>query len=204
VMENKYLEFTDEGLAVQAQSGDMDAEEYLIRKYKGLVKNKSQFYYIIGADGDDVMEEGMIGLFKSIHSFEAGAGASFRTFAEICIDRQIISAIRAASRKKHEPLNESISLNDPINEEESGVTLQEMLKADHEMEPEQELLMKTLIEEISNNENNLFSSFEMEVWHLYAHGRNYREIADLLGKSPKTVDNAIQRTKKKIMASICD
>lgn len=199
----------DEQLVALAKSGNLDAEEHLIRKYKELVRTKSQFYYIIGADGDDVMQEGMIGLFKAIHSFEAEAGASFRTFADLCINRQILTAIKTASRKKHEPLNESVSLNAPmavddaVSQGESGATLQEIIRGNREMEPEQELMMKTLLEEISSNENNVFSSLEMEVWNLYFQGHNYREIADILDRSPKTVDNAIQRTKKKIMDSIC-
>ncbi len=203
MMENKFYDMTDEQIVILAKSGDLEAEEHLIRKYKELVKMKSQFYYIIGADGDDVIQEGMIGMFKAIHSFDPDGGTAFRTFANLCINRQIVSAIRTASRKKHEPLNESVSLYDPVKDDEPEVTLQEILRASHEMEPEQELLMKALLEEISNNENNVFSSFELEVWNQYSLGRNYREIAEDLGKSPKAVDNAIQRTKKKIMDSIC-
>lgn len=202
-------ELDDAQLVSLAKTGNLDAEEHLIRKYKGLVKNKSQFYFIIGADGDDVMQEGMIGLFKAIHSFDAKGGAAFKNFADLCISRQIVSAIRSASRKKHKPLNESVSLNDPAavgnaeSENKSGMTLQEIIRGSREMEPEQELMMKTLMEQISNNENDVFSSFELQVWELYSRGMNYREIADELDRSPKSVDNAIQRTKKKIMDSIC-
>ena len=208
MMENKSMDLimeqmSDDELVVLAKSGDLEAEEHLIRKYKELVRQKSQFYYIIGADGDDVVQEGMIGLFKAIHSFDQTAGASFKTFADLCVNRQILSAIRTASRKKHEPLNESVSLNDPVSDDDTEFTLQEMLRANREMEPEQELMMKILLEEISNNEDNVFSAFELEVWKEYSRGRNYREIAEDLGKSPKAVDNAIQRTKKKIMDSIC-
>jgi len=208
VMENKSMDLvieqmSDEELVVIAKAGDIDAEEHLIRKYKELVRQKSQFYYIIGADGDDVVQEGMIGLFKAIHSFEQDAGASFRTFADLCVNRQILSAIRTASRKKHEPLNESVSLNDPVSDNDTEFTLLEMLRANREMEPEQELMMKVLLEEISNNEGDVFSAFELDVWKEYSRGRDYREIAAELGKSPKAVDNAIQRTKKKIMDSIC-
>ena len=208
MMENKSMDLmmeqmSDDELVVMAKSGDLEAEEHLIRKYKELVRQKSQFYYIIGADGDDVVQEGMIGLFKAIHSFDQAAGASFKTFADLCVNRQILSAIRTASRKKHEPLNESVSLNDPVSDDDTEFTLQEILRANREMEPEQELMMKILLEEISNNEDNVFSAFELDVWKEYSRGRNYREIAAELGKSPKAVDNAIQRTKKKIMDSIC-
>jgi RNA polymerase sporulation-specific sigma factor len=193
---------TDEQLVSLAQSGNLEAEEYLIRKYKELVRSKSQFYFIIGADGDDVMQEGMIGLFKSIHSYK-DEKASFKTFAELCVSRQIITAIKSASRRKHEPLNESVSLSDPVNDDDNSITLEEILCAGKEMEPEEELLVKDLMEEISGNGQKLFSAFETQVWNEYLSGKNYREIAESLGKSPKAVDNAIQRTKKKIMASIC-
>ena len=199
MMENKFNELTDELLVERAKSGDLEAEEYLIRKYKELVRKKSQLYYIIGADGDDVVQEGMIGLFKAIRSYEPDNNTGFRGFAEMCIGRQIISAIRSATRKKHEPLNESISLSDPVNEDDQTMTLQEMLHATHEMEPEAELLVKSILEEV---ENGVFSDFEIKVWNEYFKGMNYKEIAEILGKSPKAVDNAIQRTKKKIINSL--
>lgn len=202
-MENRFSGMTDEELVASAQEGNLEAEEFLIRKYKELVRSRSQFYFIIGADGDDVVQEGMIGLFKAIQSYSADKEASFKTFAELCVNRQIITAIKTASRLKHGPLNDSVSLNDPVNEEEQGTTLGEMLHAGKDMEPEEELLMKDLMDSISSNEQNLFSAFEMQVWNEYLRGRDYREIAQILDKSPKAVDNAIQRTKKKIMASIC-
>ncbi|MBP3384770.1 MAG: RNA polymerase sporulation sigma factor SigH [Firmicutes bacterium] len=202
-MENRFSGMTDEELVASAQEGNLEAEEFLIRKYKELVRSRSQFYFIIGADSDDVVQEGMIGLFKAIQSYSAGKEASFKTFAELCVNRQIITAIKTASRRKHGPLNDSVSLNDPVNEEEQGTTLGEMLHAGKDMQPEEELLMKDLMDSISSNEQNLFSAFEMQVWNEYLRGRDYREIAQILDKSPKAVDNAIQRTKKKIMASIC-
>ena len=194
---------TDEELVASAQGGDLEAEEFLIRKYKELVRSRSQFYFIIGADGDDVVQEGMIGLFKAIQSYSTDKAASFRTFAELCVNRQIITAIKTASRLKHGPLNDSVSLNDPVNEEEQGTTLGEILHAGSDVDPEEELLMKDLMDSINSNEQNMFSAFEMQVWNEYLRGRSCREIAQILEKSPKAVDNAIQRTKKKIMASIC-
>lgn len=202
-MEKRLTDMTDEELVSRAQAGDLEVEEYLIRKYKELVRLRSKFYFIIGADGDDVVQEGMIGLFKAIQSYSDCRGTTFRTFAEICVNRQIVTAIKAASRRKHKPLNESVSLNDPVNEEEQGLTLGEIIHAGKEMNPEEELLMKDMMHELSSNEQKLFSTFEMQVWKEYLDGKNYREIALILGKSPKAVDNAIQRTKKKIMACIC-
>lgn len=203
MMEKRFNHMSDEELVSAAQTGDLEAEEYLIRKYKELVRSRSQFYFIIGADGDDVVQEGMIGLFKAIHSYNENRAASFRTFAELCVNRQIITAIKTATRRKHEPLNESVSLNDPVNEEDAGMTLEEVLRSGIDMDPEQELLFKDMMEELANNEQKLFSTFETQVWKEYLRGKNYREIALILDKSPKAVDNAIQRTKKKIMASIC-
>lgn len=194
---------TDEQLAALAQAGDLQAEEYLIRKYKEMVRLKSQFYYIIGADGDDVVQEGMIGLFKAIQSFEEEREASFKTFAELCVNRQIITAIKSANRQKHSPLNESVSLSDPASQEEHSLTLEDILRASHDMEPEEELLYKDLLEGINSNQQKIFSDLEMQIWNRYLAGKNYREIAVELGKSPKSVDNAIQRTKRKIMDGLC-
>ena len=202
-MENRFSGMTDEELVASAQEGNLEAEEFLIRKYKELVRSRSQFYFIIGADGDDVVQEGMIGLFKAIQSYSADKEASFRTFAELCVNRQIITAIKSASRRKHEPLNESVSLSDPVSEDENSMTIAEVLRAGKDMDPEEELLAKDLLKMLSGAEQNIFSAFEMQVWNEYLRGKNYREIAVILDRSPKAVDNAIQRTKKKIMASIC-
>lgn len=199
-MEKGFAKFTDEELVQLAQAGNLDAEEYLIRKYKEMIRAKSQFYFIIGAESDDVVQEGMIGLFKAIQSFRTDQDTRFRTFAELCVNRQIISAIKTASRKKHEPLNDSVSLNRPIHDEKPDTTIGESLRASNDTEPEEELLMKTLMEEINNGQT--FSPFELQVWNAYIKGKDYREIAMDLGKDPKAIDNAIQRTKKKIIASL--
>lgn len=202
MMEKRLSDMTDEELVICARGGDLEAEEYLIRKYKEMVRSKAKLYYIIGADGDDVVQEGMIGIFKAIQRYSDDKATSFRTFAEICVNRQIITAIKTARRRKHEPLNESISLHEPVNEEDEGTTFEEILHRGDDMDPEAELLIKDLMSELSSNERNLFSEFEMQVWTAFLRGHNYKEIAAFLGKSPKAVDNAIQRTKKKIMASI--
>lgn len=199
-MEKGFAKFTDEELVQLAQKGNLDAEEYLIRKYKEMIRAKSQFYFIIGAESDDVVQEGMIGLFKAIQSFQIDRDTRFRTFAELCVNRQIISAIKLASRKKHEPLNDSVSLNRPIHDEKPDTTIGESLRASNDTEPEEELLMKALMEEINNGQ--AFSPFELQVWNAYIKGKDYREIAMDLGKNPKAIDNAIQRTKKKIIESL--
>lgn len=203
MIDKRYEKLTDEQLVEIAQSGNLDAEEYLIRKYKEVVRKRSQLYFIMGADGEDVVQEGMIGLFKAIKSYDGAKDAAFHTFAELCINRQIITAIKTASRLKHSPLNTSISLNKPLSEEDTEGTLEETLRAGSNSDPEQQLVLKDIMESIIHNEGKIFSPFEMEVWNEYLQGGNYRQIAHNLGKSPKAVDNALQRTKKKILAYLC-
>lgn len=203
MMEKRFNDMSDEELVSKAQSGNLEAEEYLIRKYKEMVRSRSKFYFIIGADGDDVVQEGMIGLFKAIQSYSESKKSTFKAFAQLCVNRQIITAIRNASRCKHKPLNESVSFSDPVDEEEKGLTLGEIIRAGKEMEPEEELLMKNMMEELNNAEQPMFSTFEMQVWREYLNGKNYKEISEILCKNPKAVDNAIQRIKKKIMTCIC-
>lgn len=197
--DKRYDGLTDEQLAKQAQNGSLDAEEYLIRKYKEVVRTRSQLYFIMGADGEDVDQEGMIGLFKAIRSYDARRETSFHTFAELCINRQILTAIRQASRRKHSPLNTSVSLNRPLSDEDPEGTLEETLRSDSNSEPEAQLMLKDVAKMIRSNEGNLFSAFELQVWNEYLQGKSYRQIAEDLGKSTKAVDNAMQRTKKKII-----
>lgn len=202
-MDRKYGQWTDEQLAGNAQQGDLEAEEYLIRRYKDVVIGRAQLYFIMGADGDDVVQEGMIGIFKAIKSYNDQKDASFRTFAEICINRQIATAIKSACRMKHSPLNTSISLNRPISEEKMEGTLQEILATDGNSDPEETLLLKDIVAHILSNDSKLFSDFEMQVWNEYLQGKKCRQIAENLGKSTKAVDNAMQRTKKKIITYMC-
>lgn len=203
-MEKRFHKLEDEQLVKQAQEGDLEAEEYLIRKYKEMVRNRAQLYFIMGADGEDVVQEGMIGIFKAIKSYDFRADATFHTFAELCVNRQILTAIKNASRKKHSPLNTSISLSRPLSEEESAEgTLEETLRSDSNSDPEAQLMLKDIAKMIRDNEGKVFSSFEMRVWNEYMQGKSYRQIARDLGKSVKAVDNAIQRTKKKILKYLC-
>ncbi len=198
-MDKCYDKLTDEQLVQKAQAGQLEAEEYLIRKYKSMVRRRAQLYFIAGADGDDVMQEGMIGLFKAIRSYRSQMDAAFGTFAELCVNRQIITAIKLASRRKHSPLNTSISLNRPLSDEDTESTLEETLRSDSNSEPETQLMIKDVVETILTNEGKIFSPFEMQVWSEYLQGKDYKEIAKSLGKSAKAVDNAIQRTKRKIL-----
>ena len=201
-MEDKYERLTDETLAQRAQEGNMEAEEYLIRKYKDVVRGKARLYFIMGADVDDVVQEGMIGMFKAIRSYNKDKVTSFRTFAELCINRQIATAIKTANRMKHAPLNTSVSLNNPLSQEGKEGTLQEVLSTGKSTDPQELLVLKDIVHYILSNDSNIFSKFEIKVWNEYLQGKACREIAETLGKTTKAVDNAMQRTKKKILQYI--
>ena len=193
-MDSKYREFTDEYLAELAQSGDSLAEEILIRRYMDDIREKRHLYFIAGADSEDVIQEGMIGLFKAIQSFKSDKGAVFRTYANICINRQIISAIRSAARLKHEPLNSSISLNSSDNLDN--------IMEQFNYNPEDVLVTQKIDELIKEEGEKIFSNFERQVLKEYMSGLKYAAIAEKMGKSTKSIDNAMQRIRKKTIAYI--
>ena len=197
---NRLHILTDEQLVRMAQEGSETAEEILIEKYKGLVKNKAKTYYITGADSEDVVQEGMIGLFKAIRSFDVSKQAAFKTFADTCVNSQIISAIKKANRKRHKPLNESVSLNKEVDDGTQDISVGDILQASMDNDPEALLLLQEVVDYLKTYDSGLFSRFEREVWVEKLKGKNYIEIADALGKSPKSIDNALQRIKKKIVA----
>ena len=188
---------TDEVLAGLAQAGDREAEDILIRRYVEMIRGKAHLYFIVGADSEDVIQEGMIGLFKAIHDYSGNREATFKTFAELCINRQILTAVKTASRLKHQPLNDSVSLSTPVDETGGG-TLEESLGGDMASNPEVVFMENTLSSLLTDENSTLFSSMERRVLKEYLAGRKYPEIAKLLGKSYKTIDNAMQRIRKKI------
>ncbi len=196
---DNYNILTDEELVKMAQEGSATAEEFLITKYKELAKKKSSAYFIIGGDNEDVIQEGMIGIFKAIREFREDKNASFRTFAEICVNRQIISAIRKANLRKHQILNESVSLSQEgsYGYEDDEKTLEDRLPAKDD-DPESLMLMKEVVEFLKADSGEIFSPLEKKIWGKMLQGKGYREIASELHRSSKTVDNAIQRIKKKI------
>lgn len=191
---------TDEQLVKMAQEGSETAEEILIEKYKSYVKGKAKLYYIVGADSEDVVQEGMIGLFKAIRSFDAEKNASFKTFADTCISGQIITAIKKANRRKHQPLNESLSLNKELDDETQTTIYGDLLHSSSDSEPEAAMLFQEKLEALKTSDSGLFSNFEWRVWNEKLKGKDYNEIAETLEKSPKSIDNAMQRIKKKIVA----
>ena len=200
MQKNNYNILTDEEMVKMAQEGSVTAEEYLIKKYKDLVKKKSSTYFIMGGDKEDVIQEGMIGIFKAIRGFDEEKEASFKTFAEICINRQIISAIRNSNLQKHQILNESISLSSDNDPEGEQKTLEERLPSNKSDDPETLMLMKEIGQYLKEESHEIFSSLEQKVWDRMLQGKTYQEIAVELEKTPKAIDNAMQRIKKKIYA----
>lgn len=198
--EQNYEQKKDEELVLMAQNGDDAAQEYLLDKYKSLVRAKSRAYFLIGADSEDIIQEGMIGLYKAVRDYNEEKNASFRSFAELCINRQMITAIKAATRQKHQPLNSYVSLNKPVYEEESEQTYMDFLQSSSSalLNPEALLIGQENKSFLENQMVKNLSSFETRVLVLYLQGRSYFEIAHVLDKPEKSIDNALQRVKKKL------
>lgn len=194
----KYEEKLDEEIVVEAKKGDVRAQEYLISKYQNFVKAKAKSYFLIGADKEDIYQEGMIGLYKAIRDFKPDKLASFRAFAELCVTRQIITAIKTATRQKHIPLNTYVSLNKPIYEEESDRTLLDVLSTIKVSDPEELVISKEEMLHIENEIGQVLSGLEMEVLMSYLDGKSYQEIACDLDRHAKSIDNALQRVKRKL------
>jgi len=188
----------DEEVVDIARAGSVLAQEYLINKYKSFVRAKARSYFLIGADREDIIQEGMIGLYKAIRDFRSDKLASFKAFAELCITRQIITAIKTATRQKHIPLNSYVSLNRPIYDEDSDRTLLDIMPGTQVLDPE-ELLINT--EEVGSMEDKIteiLSDLEWQVLNSYLDGKSYLEIADDLNRHVKSIDNALQRVKRKL------
>ncbi len=189
---------TDEEIAVLAQQGDALASEFLLNKYKNFVRSKARSYFLVGADHEDIVQEGMIGLFKAFRDFKPDKLSSFRAFAELCITRQIITAIKTATRQKHIPLNSYVSLNKPIYDEESDRTLLDVITEGHTTNPEELLIGQEDLSSIEGKIGEALSDLEWEVLTSYLDGKSYQEIADDLGRHVKSIDNALQRVKRKL------
>jgi RNA polymerase sporulation-specific sigma factor len=192
----------DEDLVLDARSGSHVALEYIINKYKNFVRAKARTYFLIGADREDIIQEGMIGLFKAIRDYKGDKLSSFRAFAELCITRQIITAIKTATRQKHIPLNSYVSLNKPIYEEDSDRTLMDILVEDKISDPEEMMINREKYDNIEAIMSEVLSELEQEVLSYYLEGRSYQEIAVDLDRHVKSIDNALQRVKRKLEKSI--
>lgn len=196
---NSNLEAKDEiEIINMAKLGDSQAIEHIIDKYSVLVKAKAKTYFLVGADKEDIIQEGLIGLYKAIRDYDQGHTCSFKHFADICITRQIITAIKTATRQKHIPLNSYISLNKPIFEDESERSLFDMITSNFESDPEKMTILKEEYEYMEQKMSEVLSPFEEQVLGQYLEGKSYKEISVELKKDSKSIDNAIQRIKKKI------
>ena len=194
----KYQALTDEEVVSLCRQGDSFAEEYLLNKYKNFVRSRARSYFLIGADHEDIVQEGMIGLYKAIRDFKPEKLSSFRAFAELCITRQIITAIKTATRQKHIPLNSYISLNRPIYDEESDRTLLDIIIEGSTGNPEEMIINQENVGTIHQKMNEVLSGLEQEVLSAYLDGKSYQEIAELLDRPVKSIDNALQRVKRKL------
>ena len=195
---NDFSIMSDEDIVALANSGHTLAQEFLIDKYKNFVRAKARSYFLIGADKEDIIQEGMIGLYKAIRDFRADKLSSFRAFAELCITRQIITAIKTATRQKHIPLNSYISLNKPIYDEDSDRTLLDVISGTRITDPEELVISREEFDNIEAKMSEILSSLEWKVLMFYLEGKSYQEIAKDLGRHVKSIDNALQRVKHKL------
>ncbi|GAB6178921.1 RNA polymerase sporulation sigma factor SigH [Desulfotomaculum defluvii] len=193
-----YHIMVDEDVVEFAREGDDAALEFLINKYKNFVRAKARSYFLIGADREDIIQEGMIGLYKAIRDFRMDKLSSFRAFAELCITRQIITAIKTATRQKHIPLNSYVSLNKPIYDEDSDRTLLDVISGSKITDPEELIISREEFDDIEEKMGEILSSLEWKVLMSYLEGKSYQEIAEDLNRHVKSIDNALQRVKRKL------
>ena len=197
-MPEKYQDMEDAQIVALAQAGDEQASEYIMNKYKNLVRSKAHAYFIMGAEAEDLLQEGMIGLFKAIRDYDKDKNDSFYAFAVMCIRRQLISALKRATRQKHIPLNSYVSLNKSIYDEENERTLMDVLTARGVSNPEQLMIAQQEYEFINAKIENVLSDFERAVLKEYIVGKSYSDIASGMNTQTKSVDNALQRVKAKL------
>ncbi|BBI36056.1 RNA polymerase sporulation sigma factor SigH [Cohnella abietis] len=188
----------DEDIVEFVRTGDSEALEYLIHKYRNFVRAKARSYFLIGAEREDIVQEGMIGLYKAIRDFKSDKLASFKAFAEICITRQIITAIKTATRQKHIPLNSYVSLDKPIYDEDSDRTLLDVICGSRVCDPEEMIINQEEFYGLEDKMSEILSDLERKVLMLYLDGRSYQEIAVDLDRHVKSIDNALQRVKRKL------
>ena len=194
----RFGSLSDEQVVEMSHEGDVSAEEYLLDKYKNFVRSKARSYFLVGADHEDIVQEGMIGLYKAIRDYRPDKLSSFRAFAELCITRQIITAIKTATRQKHIPLNNYVSLNKPLYDEESDRTLLDVIVEGRISDPEELIINMENVGNIRSKINEVLSGLEQEVLNAYLDGKSYQEIAEALGRHVKSIDNALQRVKRKL------
>lgn len=198
---SKYSGISDEQLVIQIHDGaGSDIIDHIMNKYKDMVRKKASSMYILGADKDDLIQEGMIGLFKAVRDYDIGRDASFSTFADLCISRQMYSAIKSLSRKKHAPLNSYISIyaTREDSEKDTELTYEDLLESDSQLIPEQYVIDRENLKSLEENIEKELSDFERQVLDLYITGMSIRTIAKVLGRDEKSTDNAMQRVRSKL------
>ena len=194
-----YSLLSDEEVVILGRSGDKAALEYVMTEYKYLVRQKAKDYFLVGADRDDIVQEGMIGLFKAIRDFDNTKLSSFKTFAQMCIKRQIITAIKTATRQKHMPLNSYVSLSKAVFDDDTTErSLLDTIAGAENLDPEYRVVENESFVITKNKIDEILSEFEILVLQMYIDGKSYRDISVVLDRSPKSIDNALQRLKRKI------
>jgi RNA polymerase sporulation-specific sigma factor len=203
--DDRYAGISDEELIIRLRDGEHEITDYICDKYKDLVKTKARSMFILGGDNEDLIQEGMIGLFKAVRDYDCGRDASFYTFADLCISRQMYTAVQAAGRKKHIPLNTYVSLyanSSELSPDSEESRLIEALQDKTEISPEERFLDKERVKFLDDVIENDLSTFEKQVLELHLTGMSYGEIARVLGKDEKATDNALQRMKNKIKKKV--
>jgi RNA polymerase sporulation-specific sigma factor len=198
ISDQPYKNMRDETVVTLAHDYDVNALEYILNKYRNFVRAKARSYFLIGADHDDIIQEGMIGLYKAVRDFKPDKQNSFRAFAELCITRQIITAIKSATRQKHLPLNSYVSLNRPVYDEESERTMIDVISENKGLNPEEIIIDREELNIIEQKISKILSKLELKVLNAYVDGKSYTEIALELGRDVKSIDNALQRIKAKM------
>jgi RNA polymerase sporulation-specific sigma factor len=192
-------ELADDELVARFREGDTDSLNVLLERYRRFARAKARGYFLIGADSDDIEQEGMIGLYKAARDFRPERQASFRAFAELCITRQVITAIKTATRQKHQPLNQYVSISGVRGSDDAGERSVEVLLDDHCMpDPADEVVSKERMDAMRRSMAEMLSGLEVDVLRLYVEGKSYQEIGDHLGRHVKSIDNALQRIKRKL------
>ena len=188
---------SDEQLVEDSRAGDQAALRELLDRYRRFARAKARSYFLVGGDREDIVQEGMIGLYKAIRDYSADAGASFLSFAELCITRQILTAIKTATRQKHTPLNSYVSFDRP-HEDDPGHTLGDTIAVEEDADPLAQLVQSDEVAQLRSVFAEVLSELESDVLELYIQGRSYQEIAEQLGRHVKSIDNALQRIKRKL------
>jgi RNA polymerase sporulation-specific sigma factor len=195
----------DDELAVLAQQGDRQAQQTLIERYRRFARAKGRGYFLVGGDNDDIEQEALIGLYKAIRDYQVDRQASFRAFAELCITRQIITAIKTATRQKHQPLNQYVSISGVRGGDDQGERTVEDMLDDHKVaDPADQVVSGERMDTMRKAMNEMLSGLEVDVLRLYVEGKTYQEIGDQLGRHVKSIDNALQRIKRKIDVHLVD